>query len=67
MVMAKKKNREEKYRAQIENTIERLDEAEETLTNDALPERERERILRKNEHRREQIESLKENLEEIEG
>ncbi|NLM69307.1 MAG: small acid-soluble spore protein Tlp [Firmicutes bacterium] len=65
--MAKKKNREEKYRAQIENTIERLDEAEETLTNDALPERERERILRKNEHRREQIESLKENLEEIEG
>ncbi len=65
--MAKKKNREEKYRAQIENTIERLDEAEETLTNDALPERERKRILRKNEHRREQIESLKENLEEIEG
>ncbi|HHT37744.1 MAG TPA: small acid-soluble spore protein Tlp [Firmicutes bacterium] len=67
MVMAKRKNREAKYREQIENTLERLDEAEETLRNDALPETERERIMRKNEHRREQIASLQDNLDEIDG
>lgn len=51
----------------MDSTIENLDEAEETLTDDALPETERERIIRKNEHRREQIASLKENLDELEG
>jgi len=62
--MAKQKNRrEEKLRKDLENTIANLDEAEETLTNDALPETERERIISKNEHRRDQIESLKENLQ----
>lgn len=65
--MAKRKNREAKYREQIENTLERLDEAEETLRNDELPETERERIMRKNEHRREQIASLQDNLDEIDG
>ena len=65
--MAKRKNREAKYLEHIENTLERLDEAEETLRNDALPETERERIMRKNEHRREQIASLQDNLDEIDG
>ncbi|HPT92753.1 MAG TPA: hypothetical protein PK828_01625 [Limnochordia bacterium] len=65
--MAKKKNRAEKLRRHLDSTIENLDEAEETLTDDALLETERERIIRKNEHRREQIASLKENLDELEG
>lgn len=65
--MAKQKNRrEEKLRKDLENTIANLDEAEETLTNDALPETERERIISKNEYRRDQIESLKENLQDRE-
>ena len=45
--MAKKKNRVEKLRRHLDSTIENLDEAEETLTDDALPETERERIIRK--------------------
>ncbi|HHX01891.1 MAG TPA: small acid-soluble spore protein Tlp [Firmicutes bacterium] len=62
--MAKKKTRDDKLRRQLENTIENLDEAEETLTDDALPETERERIIRKNEHRKEQIAALEDNVED---
>lgn len=63
-MMAKKKTRDDKLRRQLENTIENLDEAEETLTDDALPETERERIIRKNEHRKEQIAALEDNVED---
>ena len=58
------KNRKERDRQQIENTIDNLHEAHETLMNEAVPEEEKKRIREKNRHREEQIASLKEELEE---
>ncbi|NLM25117.1 MAG: small acid-soluble spore protein Tlp [Firmicutes bacterium] len=58
------KNRKERDRQQIENTIDNLHEARETLMNEAVPEEEKKRIREKNRHREEQIASLKEELEE---
>lgn len=58
------KNRKERDRQQIENTIDNLHEARETLMNEAVPEEEKKQIREKNRHREEQIASLKEELEE---
>ena len=57
------KNRKERDRQQIENTIDNLHEARETLMNEAVPEEEKNE-LEKNRHREDQIASLKEELEE---
>lgn len=62
--MAKKKTREDIIRKQIEQTIVNLDEAQETLTDDAINDEEKERIIRKNEHRKEQISALENRLTE---
>jgi len=60
--MAKRKTHEDKLREHLENTIERLDEAQETLEHDPVPASERERIIEKNEHRQEQITALEKKL-----
>jgi|GEM_PF-558357 len=62
--MAKRKTHEDKLREHLENTIERLDEAQETLEHDPVPASERERIIEKNEHRQEQITALEKKLNE---
>jgi len=62
--MAKRKTHEDKLREHLENTIERLDEAQETLEHDPVPTSEREKIIEKNEHRQEQITALEKKLNE---
>lgn len=59
-----KNKRIQRDKEQIENTIDNLAEAKETLMDDALPEEEKARIEAKNKHREEQISSLKQELEE---
>lgn len=52
---------------QLENTVERLDEAQDTLRHDNISEDQKEMIARKNRHREEQIAGLKSELDEYEN
>ncbi len=60
------KNRKKILKEQLENTLERLDEAQETMVHDNISEEEKEAIARKNRHREEQIAGLKSELAEYE-
>ncbi|MGI6038246.1 MAG: small acid-soluble spore protein Tlp [Limnochordia bacterium] len=59
-----KKERVEYLEQQIENTLENLQEAEETLHHDDLPEEEERRVSAKNAHRRDTVEQLKAEIED---
>lgn len=66
--MAKEpKDRKKMLKEQLENTVERLDEAQDTLRHDNISEDQKEMIARKNRHREEQIAGLKSELDEYEN
>ncbi len=64
MVADRGKHRKEKIKNQIENTIKNMNESQENMEHENIPAEEQRRIKHKNAHREDQIDALRDELDQ---